>query len=110
MLGHGPFNDEQYGYQTLIDNVSLLTPALLDKINQIVVSAGHDLVKKKAGEPLRGRCDSFAVETNVHFPTDINLLYDAMRKVVTLTAQLCDGHGFSDWRQHAYNVRHLKPA
>jgi hypothetical protein len=31
-----------------------------------------------------------------------------MRKVVELTAQLCEDHGLSDWRQSAYNVRHLK--
>jgi hypothetical protein len=48
------------------------------------------------------------VETDVHYPTDINLLFDAMRKVVELTAQLCEDHGLSDWRQSAYNVRHLK--
>lgn len=44
----------------------------------------------------------------MHFPTDINLLYDAMRKVITLTAQLCDRLGVSDWRQHKYNVRQVK--
>lgn len=108
MLGHGAFDDERYHYQTLKDNVSLLTPELLDQINQLVVTAGHALVKKKGGEALRGRCDSFVVETNVHYPTDINLLYDAMRKVITLTAQWCEQHGISDWRQHQYNVRHLK--
>ena len=48
------------------------------------------------------------VETNVHFPTDISILNDAMRKVITLTAQLCDDHDLSDWRQHKYNVRHVK--
>jgi hypothetical protein len=48
------------------------------------------------------------VETNVHYPTDINLLFDAMRKVIELTARLCESHGLSDWRQHLYNVRHLK--
>jgi IS5 family transposase len=108
MLGHAQFDEQTYHYQTLKDNVSLFTPELLDKINQVVVSAGHVLVKKKEAEALRGRCDSFVVETNVHYPTDINLLYDAMRKVITLTAQWCDQHEFSDWRQHAYNVRHLK--
>ena len=108
MLGHGAFNEESYHYQTLKDNVGLLTPELLDRINQVVVSAGHGLVKKKAGEALRGRCDSFVVETDVHYPTDINLLFDAMRKVVVLTARLCEDHGGSDWRQSAYNVRHLK--
>jgi transposase, IS5 family len=109
MLGHGAFNEQMYHFQTLKDNVSLFTPELLDQINQIVVEAGHGLVKKKGeGEALRGRCDSFVVETDVHYPTDINLLYDAMRKVIELTAELCDRHGVSEWRQHAYNVRHLK--
>jgi hypothetical protein len=108
MLGHGPFNEETYHFQTLKDNVSLFTPELLDKINQLVVEAGHVLVKKEDGEALRGRCDSFVVETDVHYPTDINLLYDAMRKVIELTAELCDRHGYSDWRQHAYNVRQVK--
>ena len=108
MLGHGAFNEETYHFQTLKDNVALLTPALLEKINLIVVDAGHVLVKKKDGEALRGRCDSFVVETNVHYPTDINLLYDAMRKVITLIAQLCESTGTDGWRQHAYNVNHLK--
>ena len=108
MLGHAAFDDERYHYQTLKDNVSLFTPELLDKINQLVVHAGHVLVKKKESEALRGRCDSFVVETDVHYPTDINLLYDAMRKVITLTAKGCDRHGVSDWRQYKYNVKHLK--
>ncbi len=109
MLGHGAFEDVSYHHQTLKDNVALLTPALLDEINQLVVQAGHGLIKKKVGEgALRGRCDSFCVETDVHYPTDINLLFDAMRKVVTLTARWCDDRGMSDWRQHAYNTRQLK--
>ena len=108
MLGHGDFDKAPYQFQTLKDNVSLLTPELLDEINQLIVSAGHDLVKKKDGEALRGRCDSFVVETDVHFPTDISLLLDAMRKVITLTAQWCERHALSDWRQHQYNVRHVK--
>ena len=108
MLGHGAYDEKCYEYQTLKDNVSLLTPELLDKINQVVVGGGHALVKKNADEALRGRCDSFVVETNVHYPTDINLLFDAMRKVIQLTGRLCESHGISQWRQHAHNVRHLK--
>ncbi len=108
MLGHAAFDEEQYHYQTLKDNVSLFTPELLDNINQLIVNGGHVLVKKKGNEALRGRCDSFVVETNVHYPTDINLLYDAMRKVITLTAQWCEQQEVSDWRQHQYNVGHLK--
>ena len=108
ILGHGAFSDVRYHFQTLKDNVALLTPELLEQINQLIVQAGHILVKKKAGEALRGRCDSFVVETDVHYPTDINLLFDAMRKVITLSAQLCEDCGFTEWRQHAYNVRHVK--
>ena len=108
MLGHGAFDDVSYHFQTLKDNVSLLTPELLDEINQLIVGAGHGVVKKKAGVALRGRCDSFVLETNVHFPTDINLLWDAMRKVISLIAQWCEELGMSDWRQNAYNLRHVK--
>ncbi len=109
MLGHADiFDTHYYHLQTIKDNVRLLTPALLDKINQVVVEAGHDVVKKKENGVLRGRCDSFVVETNVHYPTDIHLLYDAMRKVITLTARLCEVHDESGWRQHVYNVKHVK--
>ncbi len=57
---------------------------------------------------LRGRCDSFVVETNVHYPTDINLLYDAIRKTIVLSSRLSEQYGFSDWRQHEHQQRQLK--
>jgi len=108
MLGHGVFDPVSYHYQTLKDNVRLLTPELLDKVNQIVVDAGHELVGRNRSGILRGRCDSFVVETDIHYPTDISLLFDATRKVIELTARLNADLGLSHWRQHAYNVRHLK--
>jgi hypothetical protein len=48
------------------------------------------------------------VETNVHYPTDINLLYDAIRKVVTLVAALCILLNLSDWRQSKHNLKTIK--
>lgn len=110
MLGHGDFCDDyQYNLQTIKDNVRLLTPELIEEINVIVVKEGHRLLgKKKANEPLRGRCDSFVVETNIHYPTDINLLADAVRKVIELTAKLSENHLPSEWRQYAYNVKSIK--
>ena len=78
-LDHTDSDKKRYHYQTLVDNVSLLTPELLGKVNQLIVESGHTVVGKKPGEPLRGRCDSFVVETNVHYSTDVNLLLDAMR-------------------------------
>jgi hypothetical protein len=47
MLGHVAWEDEYlYPIQTIKDNVSLFTPEILDRINKIVVKAGHNLVKK----------------------------------------------------------------
>jgi transposase, IS5 family len=108
MLGHGIYNETYYHHQTLKDNIRMFTPELLDEINQLVVNAGHVLVKKEEDEALRGRCDSFVVKTDIHFPTDVSLLFDAMRKVITLLAQWCQEHELSDWRQSAYNIRSLK--
>ena len=48
MLGHGLHDEgEPYKLQTLKDNVRLLTPELLDQVNQLVVGAGHRVLKKK---------------------------------------------------------------
>ena len=83
MLGHGSLYDEYYyPLQTLKDNLSLFTPEVLDRINLIVLEHGYQLIGKKKDDGLKGSCDSFVVETDVHYPTDINLLFDAMRKVI----------------------------
>lgn len=48
MLGHGLMDDDkEYPLQTLKDNVKLLTPEILDKINTVVVDEGHKLLVKK---------------------------------------------------------------
>lgn len=108
MLQHGILDDaKEYKLQTLKDNVSLLTLEKLDAIGKIVIKAGHKLVKKK-GDGLRGRCDSFVVETDVHYPTDINLLFDAIRKVIFLVAALSGDFGLTVWRQHVHNIRKVK--
>ena len=71
------------------------------------MAKGHGL---NGGDPLnlKGRCDSFVVETNVHYPTDINLLWDAMRKIVVLTARECDRLGILEWRQHRHILKKIK--
>ena len=48
MLGHGMMDDDKtYPLQTLKDNVSLLTPEILDKINTLINKEGHKLLVKK---------------------------------------------------------------
>jgi len=109
MLGHAILDQSyQYPIQTIKDNVRLLTPEVLEEVNQVVVKAGHNLVKKNCEASLRGRCDSFVVETDVHFPTDINVLLDAMRKVMVLTARACFVFGLEGWRQSGHNWKKIK--
>ncbi len=111
MLGHGIVDtDFYYRLQTLKDNVSLFTPEILDRINQVVVKAGHRLIYQKKNEKigLKGKCDSFVVETDVHYPTDINLLFDAIRKVITFISRLCSEVGINGWRKSNYNLKTIK--
>jgi len=97
-----------YALQTIKDNVSLLTPQILDEINQIIVQAGHDLMLKNKDDKLKGSCDSFVVETDVHYPTDTNLLFDAMRKMISLIAIICSEIGITEWRQSHHNILKVK--
>jgi len=107
MLGHVKwFDTKEYPLQTLKDNITLFTPEVIDKINEIVVNYSHCFFKKV--EELKGRCDSFVVESNVHYPTDTNLLFDAVRKSVFLTADIFRKQKISTWRQSKSLIQKLK--
>jgi transposase, IS5 family len=109
MLGHCKTDfDSQYALQTIRDNLALLTPEILDEINQIVVKAGHSIISPNQDPELRGSCDSFVVETDVHYPTDTNLLFDAIRKMISLIAILCSEIGITAWRQSHHNIITVK--
>jgi transposase, IS5 family len=109
MLGHSKMDEAfHYALQTLKDNVSLFTPEILDKINQIVVTYGHEIIGKKLDEKLSASCDSFVLETDVHYPTDINLLWDAMRKNILLIMALCDQLELRGWRKGGYHIKKVK--
>ncbi len=109
MLGHSEMDFESnYALQTIRDNIVLLTPEILDEINQIVVKSAHDIVSTKRENELRGSCDSFVVETDVHYPTDTNLLFDAIRKMIVQIAIICSEIGVTEWRQSHYNILKVK--
>jgi len=109
MLGHSELGFESsYALQTIRDNIALLTPQVLDEINQIVVKAGHSLINTSKAPVLKGSCDSFVVETDVHYPTDTNLLFDAMRKIITGIAIICSEGEISAGRQSHKNIGRVK--
>jgi hypothetical protein len=47
------------------------------------------------------KVDSYAFESNVHFPTDLNLARDCARKCIELSAKLCKSYDLPGWRKHA---------
>ena len=96
MLGvyDGIVHGRDFERQTMIDNVQLLDDDTLYAINQVIVEAGHRVVKKKETEALHIKIDSFVTEANVHFPTDYNLLWDSGRKCLDLLEQLTECESF----------------
>lgn len=48
------------------------------------------------------------VETDVHYPTDINLLWDALRKLIIWSARVSQRYGLSGWGKSGYNLRQVK--
>ena len=52
-LGHSDvWDDDRYEYQTVVDNVGHLSPALLAKVSTLVVEGGHAVARKKPGDLL----------------------------------------------------------
>ncbi|MBI4743375.1 MAG: ISNCY family transposase [Actinobacteria bacterium] len=83
--------------KTISENVCHVDEDLLQKINEIVVKAGRSLIKKK--EKILAKTDTYVLESNVHFPTDFNLLWDASRKCIRLLSQLCEVKDIEGWRK-----------
>ena len=104
--------DTTFHHQTLRDNVALLDEELLREINARVAAAGREVFAKKAGAPaaaLEIKVDTCVLETDVHFPTDLNLLWDAGRKCVDWVAGLlASGHTLPGWRKFKSWRRQLK--
>jgi len=100
------FNDDkiEFPYQSILDNVQLIDEELLRQINLLIVEAGYSLLKKKEQEALKLKTDSYVLETNIHFPTDLNLLYDCLRKCLDMIEKLQDQTGLTGWRK----IKHIR--
>lgn len=94
----------EFGYQNILDNVHLIDEDLLQQINELIVEAGHSLLKKKEGDELRLKTDSYVLETNVHFPTDLNLLWDSSRKCLDMIKILQKETQLESWRK----IKHIR--
>ena len=96
-------NSKYYSEQTLRDNVHMIDEEFLIKLNTIVATTGVKLKKKENEEQIGNepvdknrvgkinlslKVDSFVVESNIHFPTDLNLLWDSIRKAIETTMKV----------------------
>jgi transposase, IS5 family len=93
------FDRQKISYQNIIDNVSLLDDESVKDINKIIVAFGHDVFKKKEEAALDLKTDSFVVESNVHFPTDYNLLWDSARKCIDMVIKMQKSQNIAGWRK-----------
>jgi len=100
--------DKGFHSKTLSENVCHVDEALLAELNAIVVQAGRSVFKKKDHEPIRAKSDTYVLETNVHFPTDLNLLWDACRTCLDLLPRLARAHALPGWRKASTWQRQLK--
>ncbi|HHD72867.1 MAG TPA: ISNCY family transposase [Epsilonproteobacteria bacterium] len=99
-------------YQNIIDNVSLLDDDTVRELNHVIVEFGHEVFKKKEVEALRLKTDSFVVESNVHFPTDYNLIWDSGRKGLDIIAKFLEKYPeeIEGWRKIHDWYRRMKNA
>ena len=95
------FEHVEFEYQNIYDNVSMLSDEMLSEINNVIVDFGHcEVFKKKETTALRLKSDSFVVESNVHFPTDYNLLWDCARKCLDVVSKFLKKYRFIEgWRK-----------
>jgi hypothetical protein len=106
IMGIGSWDERtDFDWRRIRDNLCLLQPPTLEKINHLVVAAGHEQAPA-AIAAVRG--DTFVVETNIHHPTESTLIADGLGKVLTLAASLAKVHGLPGWRQHEHLLRNVK--
>jgi IS5 family transposase len=105
-MGIGDWEQEdRFDWRRIRDNLCLLRPKTLERINQLIVGEGHQLVPSAVPT---ARADSFVAETNIHFPTESSLIRDGLRKVLEYSAELARLLGVSGWRQHKHLYRKVK--
>ncbi len=106
IMGLGGWCDEPtFDWRCLRDNIALLSPDTIERLNHLIVAEGHRLVPE-AAETVRG--DSFVVAADIHYPTDSGLIGDGLRTIVATARRLAGLLGVGGWRQHRHLLRAVK--
>jgi IS5 family transposase len=107
IMGIGSWQDDEvdFDWRRIEDNLIKLRPETLQKINTLIVKAGHGL-EPQAIESVRG--DTFVVETNIHYPTESSVIGDGLRKIVNLAAELAKAKEIGGWRQAKHLLKKVR--
>jgi transposase, IS5 family len=106
LMGIGEWDGEtDFNWRTIRNNIALLRPETLERLNHAIVAEGHKLVPA-AAETVR--VDSFVAGTNIHYPTESSLIRDGLRKVLFLGAAIAALVGGRGWRQHQHLYQKVK--
>jgi hypothetical protein len=105
LMGISDYDVKRYPKSTINDNLLSLSAKSIDAISLLIVNEGHRF-KPRAIERVRG--DSYVMQKNIHYPTDSNLLVDAIRKVIHLSHQIASSYQIPGWRKHGYLYRTAK--
>ena len=100
IMGIGHWQDVSgLSFRRIRDTLCSLQSDTIESINQAIVQAGQQLDPAAAASV---RADSFVVETNIHYPTESNLIWDGVNKFVPLCVELAALLGVDRWRQHKH--------
>jgi IS5 family transposase len=106
IMGIGDWEEQaSFDWRRIRDNITLVRPQTLERVNHLIVSEGHRLVPQAV---LTARADSFVMESNIHYPTESSLIRDGLGKVVECGAALADLLGVGGWRQHKHLYRKVR--
>ena len=96
LLGSGDWDETNFAARRIRNTLCLLTPSTLEKMNHLVVVQGQQL---QDGAATKVRADSFVVETNIHYPTESGLIWDGLRKLISVCKNLAPLLKTPGWRQ-----------
>lgn len=110
MMGVGDWDQQtSFDFRRIRDNICLLRPETIERISHLVVAEAHRLHPDAAQT---ARVDSFVIETDIHYPTESSLIWDGLRKILELGADLADELGdelgVTGWRQNKHLWRKIK--
>jgi hypothetical protein len=106
MMGIGHWDQGvRLDWRRIRDNITLVRPETIERINHLVVAEGHQRVPQAART---ARADSFVVGTNIHYPTESSLIRDGLRKILQCGAAIANRLEGDGWRQHKHLYRKAK--